>query len=303
MATGPEVLSLARAALDGDRDRIANACRLIAVHERQGSSLRQGLERLLDQMSRRGSSPGELVPLPLRSLLLQITPRFALGDVMLPPEVSAELAYFLAERTHAEKIRDAGLPVPHRILLSGPPGNGKTTLAGAISRALELPFLMLDFSSIVSSYMGKTGAQLAEVFRGLSDVPCVLFADEMETILTERAAQRGKSDVGEMSRVVSTVLLEIDRLVDKVVFIGATNHAEMLDRAVVRRFDHHWSLPAPTDDVRRQWMSRFAERHPEVPVRSFSFDTEGLSLSDLERITHQHCRRWIVSQASETGEA
>lgn len=294
MATASEILFLARAALDGDREEIVRACRMIAVKEREGSSLRQRMERLLEHASRRGSSPGELVPLPLRSLLLQVAPAYALDDVVLPPEVAAELNDFLTERRHAEKIRDAGVPVPNRILLSGPPGNGKTTLAGAISRALELPFLVLDFSSIVSSYMGQTGAKLAQVFRGLADVPCVLFADEMETILTERASSKGKSDVGEIARVVSTVLLEIDRLADKVVFIGATNHTEMLDRAVVRRFDHHWSLPAPTNEVRRQWIDRFAERHPEVPVRSFSFDTDGLSLSDLERITHQHCRRWIV---------
>lgn len=74
MATASEILFLARAALDGDREEIVRACRMIAVKEREGSSLRQRMERLLEHASRRGSSPGELVPLPLRSLLLQVAP-------------------------------------------------------------------------------------------------------------------------------------------------------------------------------------------------------------------------------------
>ena len=239
------------------------------------------------------------MPADIRGLLLQMMPNHTLHDVVLQENVAVELTRFLEEWAHGEKIREAGFSVPNRVLLSGPPGNGKTTLAGAIADALDLPFLMVDFSTVLSSYLGETGSKLAKIFRGLSNTSCVLFLDEIETVLSERSGSQGKHDVGEMARVVSSLLLEVDRLPNQVVLIGATNHPEMLDRAVVRRFDHHWELPAPDESVRQGWLDRFAARYPGMPVEKFAFDTEGLSISDLERITEAHCRRWIVEQAQQ----
>lgn len=296
MATADNIVALAAAALDNDRQRVVSMCRVIATSERQGSALRSRMERILERAARGGISPGELVPADIRGLLLQMSPSFSLEDVVLPGDVATDLDRFLEEHAHGEKIREAGFSVPNRLLLSGPPGNGKTTLAGAIADALALPFLVLDFSAVLSSYMGETGAKLAKVFRGLANTPCVLFVDEMETVLSERSHPSGKSDVGEIARVVSSLLLEIDRLPDQVVFIGATNHSEMLDRAVVRRFDHHWTLPVPNASVVQKWLDRFAARFPSIPVAEFTIKTEGLSLSDLERVMEACCRRWIVEQ-------
>lgn len=296
MATADNIVALATAALDNDRQRIVSMCRVIAASEREGSALRSRMDKILDRVARGGISPGELVPADIRNLLLQVSPQYPLQDVVLPGTVAIELERFLEEHAHGKKIREAGFSVPNRLLLSGPPGNGKTTLAGAIADALALPFLVLDFSAVLSSYMGETGAKLAKVFRGLANTPCVLFVDEMETVLSERSHSDGKSDVGEIARVVSSLLLEIDRLPNQVVLIGATNHLEMLDRAVVRRFDHHWILPTPDASVVQQWRNRFAARFPSIPVDEFVIETESLSLSDLERKMEARCRRWIVEQ-------
>lgn len=299
MATADNIVALASAALDNDRQRIVSMCRVIATSEREGSTLRSRMEKILNRVARGGISPGELVPSDIRNFLLQVSPQYPLQDVVLPDNVTMELERFLEEHAHGEKIREAGFSVPNRLLLSGPPGNGKTTLAGAIADALALPFLVLDFSAVLSSYMGETGAKLAKVFRGLANTPCVLFIDEMETVLSERSHSGGKSDVGEIGRVVSSLLLEIDRLPNQVVLIGATNHLEMLDRAVVRRFDHHWTLPGPNASVVQKWLARFAARFPSVPVAEFAIETEGLSLSDLERAMEARCRRWIVEQTGQ----
>lgn len=300
MATAENILALATAALNTDQKMVNSMCRVIAANEREGSMLKIRMEKLLERAARNGMTPGELVPADIRGLLLQVTPSNSLRDVMLQDDVAVDLELFLEEHAHADGIRDAGFSMPNRLLFSGPPGNGKTTLAGAVANALDLPFLVLDFSAVLSSFMGETGAKLAKVFRGLANTPCVLFVDEMETVLSERANSGGKSDVGEIARIVSSLLLEIDRLSDQVVFIGATNHLEMLDRAVVRRFDHHWILPAPNADVTQKWLDRFADKFPSIPVSGFTFETKGLSLSDLERVTEAHCRRWIVEQAHKT---
>ena len=118
----------------------------------------------------------------------------------------------------------------------------------------------------------------------------------METLLTERARDRG--DVGEIARVTSSLLLEIDRLPNHVVLIGATNHDEMLDRAVVRRFDHHWSLPAPAGAAVDRWFGRFAQRYPSIPLPEYKDevlrDTVGHSLADIERSVLAWCRAWVV---------
>ncbi len=296
MATADQIYALADAAIKADQKLVSSVCRMIAANERQGSSLKTRIEKLLERAARTGMSPGELVPADIRGLLLQMTSSKSIQDVMLQDDVTIEIERFLEEHTHGDSIRNAGLTVPNRLLLSGPPGNGKTTLAGAIANALDLPLLVLDFSAVLSSFMGETGAKIAKVFRGLVNTPCVLFVDEMETVLSERSGAGKSNDVGEIARVVSSLLLEIDRLSDHVVFIGATNHPEMLDRAVVRRFDHHWVLPAPTPVVTQKWLGRFSDQFPMIPVADFVFDTEGLSLSDLERVTKSHCRRWVVEQ-------
>ncbi len=301
MATAERILALAQAALNGDRKRIVSTCRILMSEERPNSALKARLERLLHRNAAESILSGEDVPPDLKGLVLQVRPALTLADVVLPQDVQRDLDQFLAERSLAGTIRDAGITVPHRILLSGPPGNGKTTLAGAVAAALGLPFLVLDFSAILSSYMGETGARLAKVFRGLGDTPAVLFVDELETVLSERASVRGKGgDVGEIARVVSTLLLEIDRLSDQLILIGATNHGELLDRAVVRRFDHHWELPAPDEVLARRWLERFARRYPTFPVQDYAqrlIEDSCGSLSNLERETEAWCRRWIVEQS------
>lgn len=299
MTTANNVYALASAALAGNRERVVSMCRIIAANERNTSALKQDIEKLLNRIPNQSS---ELVPADLRGLVMHVAPSLSLENVVLPAGVRSELDAFLEERTHADLIRSAGLNAPSRLLLSGPPGNGKTTLAGAIAGHLGIPFFVVDFSAVLSSYMGETGGKLAKLFRGVSTQPCVLFIDEMDTVLSERANPRG-TDVGEISRVVSTLLLEIDRLPDNVVLIGATNHAEMLDRAVVRRFEHHWQLPALDRDGLRNWLHAFARRVPSVPVigqaEMLLQEADGVSVSELERRAEAWCRRWIVRNGVE----
>lgn len=295
MAKGEHVVALARAALERDHSQVVNVCQCIMASESPSSSLRGRINRLLQRTVQRVESIQ--LPADIRGLVSLSCPDMSLQDIELPPDVGEELGRFLEEMRFRNEIHSHGLSVASKICLIGPPGNGKTSLAGGIAKELELPFYTVDLSAIVSSLMGETGSKLAKVFRGVSQSPCVLFLDEMETLLTERST--GDRDVGEIKRVVSTLLLEIDRLPDHVVLIGATNHEEMLDRAVLRRFDVNWKLPLPTAEMIAAWLERFSKRYPDIPILSAISGLPGVgaSFSDMEKSALKWCRQWIVSQA------
>lgn len=304
MAKGHDITALARAALSADREKAIKICQCIAANEPSNSNLKTSLNRVLST-AQTTFNLSDSLPRELKGLVLSEEPKLNLVNAVLPDDVNFELETILEDQKFSDDIHEAGLPVPNRILLSGPPGNGKTTLAGALAVALDRPFFVSDFSRIISSHMGETGSNIAKLFRGVSGQPCVLLLDEMETLLSERAGNHGTTEVGEAKRIVSTLLLEIDRLPDHVLLVGATNHEEMLDRAVVRRFDFHWKLPPPSDAMVEAWRRSFAERHPSIPVATEMPDTilKGNSLSDIERDAKKWCRRWIVSKRKERGAA
>jgi SpoVK/Ycf46/Vps4 family AAA+-type ATPase len=141
--------------------------------------------------------------------------------------------------------------------LIGPPGNGKTTLAEAIAEALSVPFLVVRYESVVGSYLGETANCLKKLFEYASSRKCVLFFDEFETLGKERGDAH---ETGEIKRVVSSLLMQIDTLPRHVLVIGATNHPELLDRAVWRRFQVRMNLPSPTSDQLTKLLVNFQRR-------------------------------------------
>lgn len=292
MAKADDVYALARYVAEGNHDMAVQAIRCIAANEPSNSTLKDRLSRLLQRSS--PSLASRLVPKELSTLVLQVEPRLGLEGVFLPDHVLGDVKDFLLERKHAERLAATGLGSAHKLMLSGPPGNGKTTLAGAIAMELGLPLLCADFSTIVSSHLGETGANIAKLFRVLQ-TPAVLFLDEMETLLSERAGFGNATDVGEVRRVVSTLLSEIDRLPKHIILVGATNHREMLDRAVVRRFDFHWELPVPSEGLVQQWLRNFAIRHPSLPLEQAGIEP-GASFSDIERRVLRWARAWQIKR-------
>lgn len=293
MAQADDVFALAQAALLNDRARVQSICRIIAAREKEASSLKYRLEKLLN----RHSSPvnSDLLADDLKKLVLCYQPERVLDDVVLDDKTNLELQAFLSEYRHADSLLEYGLSASSKLLLSGPPGNGKTSLAGAVAKELGLPFFVLDFATLIDSHLGASGAKIAKLFRGIDGIPYVLFLDEMETLLSERSGSEKRNDVGEAARIVSTLLLEMDRLSNKVILIGATNHIEMLDRAVVRRFSIHLKLNAPTEQVKSKWVENLRLKFPGIPVHTFNIDSAGLSLSDLEMAYMAECKRWVIA--------
>ncbi|MHB1707567.1 MAG: AAA family ATPase [Acidithiobacillus sp.] len=301
MAKSDEIFALAQAAIERDHARVVSTVRCILAGETDRSTLKPKLQRLLEKQASRNPKPEDGIRLDngLDKLVHIQSPSHNLDQVVLPDNVRLQVADLLAEQRYADALAAHNLYPRNRLLLMGPPGTGKTVLAGAIAKALNLPFLVVDYGSLISSFMGETGAKIAKLLDGLAGQPCVLFLDEMETILAERSGDPGRSDVGEQARIVSTLLLAMDRLDHRILFVGATNHPDMLDRAVRRRFDMEIDMPLATEDLAQALIRSLSMRHPGLPIAEFlPAQCDDRSWADLEREILTKGREWVIGNGT-----
>lgn len=183
----------------------------------------------------------------------------------------------------------------HRVLLIGEPGNGKTSCAEAIATELAVPLLVLRYEAVITSFLGETSARLNAVLADVRRRHCVLFLDEFDTLAKERGDEH---ETGEIKRVVSTLLLQLDKLPSHVVLCAATNHSELLDRAVWRRFQLRLELPPPTRTERTAFVEQLCERLGMRLGRSSRTVAErlrGASYAELEEFIVELRRREILS--------
>lgn len=190
------------------------------------------------------------------------------------------------ERNNINKLMSAGLNPTSSILLYGPPGVGKTLLATYFSSQFNLKFASLDMATSLSSYLGKTGQNLKKVLDYAKEEPTLLLLDEFDAIAKKRD---DSSDLGELKRVVNVLLKELEDWPSYSILIAATNHPELLDRAIWRRFDIAIEIPLPNLTTREKIIERcFAETEYQDRVNNISDMlaalTEGMSPADITKI-------------------
>ncbi len=184
-------------------------------------------------------------------------PKISMDQLMLPAKVLELSRQVIEEQHQAGLLRSYGIEPRSRVLLIGPPGNGKTSLAEAFAEALMLPLVTVRYDAVIGSYLGETSSRLAKLFEYASSKQCVLFFDEFDTVGKERGDEH---ETGEIKRVVSSLLLELDALPSHVVVIAATNHDSLLDHAVWRRFQVKMKLPQPNTVQLEKWFTSFEKR-------------------------------------------
>jgi AAA+ superfamily predicted ATPase len=225
-------------------------------------------------------------------------PERVLGDLVLPAIVSSACAELVEEQQRADLLRAHALEPRHRVLLCGPPGNGKTSLAEAIAGELALPLLVIRYDGVIGSYLGETAVRLARLMEHVRSRRCVVFFDEFDAIGKERGDEH---ETGEIKRVVSSLLLNIDALPPYVVVVAATNHAELLDRAVWRRFQLRLELPPPDRDSTVAWVKRFETKSGlklRLTTKQIEQNLVGLSYAELEEFCADVQRRLVLGAPS-----
>lgn len=251
-----EFVQLARIALSGrTQDVQVQIQRTVRRAQRLSPELAESLLALLKESPTR-SSPlrrQSEVPLPVdmdsrlqlmkveESPVLEWEPVFVGG-------VAAQLSALVEERRQPDALRRAALDPTRTALFVGPPGVGKTMAARWIARELGRPLLTLDLAAVMSSYLGRTGGNLRLVLDYAKSIECVLLLDELDAI-AKRRDDRG--EIGELKRLVTVLIQQIDDWPSSNLLLAATNHAELLDPAIWRRFEALVEFPLPDKDAIR----------------------------------------------------
>lgn len=300
MARSDLLLKLVRAGKSGNQALLERTVEALIAEERaqQHHVVADNLSQVL-----RDSQPSrQTLSLPLgpsdskgSPFLIERTPEFSFSDLILTKETKVLCQELVNEHQRADLLRSYNLEPRNKVLLVGPPGNGKTSFAEALASDLMVPLLTVRYHAVIGSFLGETSNRLRSMFEFIRSRRCVFFFDEFETIAKERGDTH---ETGEIKRVVSSLLMEMDALPSYVVVVTATNHPELLDRAVWRRFQVRISLQKPNLKQVREWLARFEQSSEEklgTLDKSLPKKLYGLSFAELEEFGNDVRRSHILS--------
>jgi SpoVK/Ycf46/Vps4 family AAA+-type ATPase len=307
MARSDLLVALVKAGTTGDRRAAKVAAESIIAEERakQHNVLADRLTQIIEANGNAAlpqpvSKPALETAIPKgREFIAEVTPLRRMDDLVLFEDCRHAVGQLIEEQQRASLLRTHGLEPRHKVLLVGPPGNGKTSLAEAIAEALALPFFVVRYEAIIGSFLGETAARLRRVFDYARTTPCVLFFDEFDALGKERGDIH---ETGEIKRVVTSLLMQIDDLPSYTIVVAATNHDELLDRAVWRRFQLRLILPAPSQSDLIEYFRRFFSSLNGSNVASpasIAKELGSISYAEAEQFTLDVRRRMVLGMNEE----
>ena len=288
--------------------RIA-ALRIIDDAQQQGKKpFADSLRKILDSNVRPGyQAPAQPGLTTLASqidsvayLLEEIEVTRGLSDIVLKPDTRLLLEDIIEERRRSEELRRHRLPLCTRLLFAGPPGCGKTMCAEVVARELSLPLYSARIDVIISSFLGETASNLRRLFEYAARRPCILFLDEFDALARSRA---DAAEHNELRRVVSSLLLMIERFKGSGLVIAATNLSQYLDEALWRRFDDIISFEAPGEREIAQLLNRrFANFPANFDLTASIGKLAGLSYAEIERVCVDGIKKAVLRKHKSVSE-
>jgi SpoVK/Ycf46/Vps4 family AAA+-type ATPase len=292
MASAEQLKALLKSHIDRDDRQFYSVAMQVAAHEAKlgHGKLAMELRDMIDAARAHAAADeqrAKLVPLArprgeLAGLLSVTYPRNRLVDMVLDAQATEQLQLIMKEQHMFARIREHGLSPRRKLLLVGPPGTGKTMTASALAGELGIPLFLVRLDALITKFMGETAAKLRQVFDAIAEVRGIYFFDEFDAIGSQRSLA---NDVGEIRRVLNSFLQMIEQDQSNSLIIAATNHPEVLDYALLRRFDDviEYNLPTPSQaaDLIRSRLGTFAPK--PFPVRDIAERAEGLSYAEIRR--------------------
>ena len=316
MPTAAQIKALIRSHADGDDERFYSVALQVAAqaarqgHRRFAQELREVIDRGRSATPHDGRKGRLTRPVPvvqprgeLAGVLTAVYPRTRLGEMALAADIHGRIERVLTEQRHRRNLQAHGLLPLRRLLLVGQPGTGKTMTATVLAGELKLPLFTIQFHSLITKYLGETAAKLRLIFDAMKEIRAVYLFDEFDALGADRASP---NEVGEIRRVLNSFLQFIEHDDSDSIVVAATNHPDLLDRALMRRFDSviRYLLPstAVALSVLRNRLALLETSAVEWAVVQRA--TEGLSHAELARACENAAKTaYLEGRTSvETGE-
>jgi len=258
----------------------------------------QGLRGSLNPNSHHGDGFGASPVLNhaalLTSALAEVRRDVRLEAVVLRPKVRRELDGVLQEWRNRGKLRKCGVPHRAKLLFHGPAGCGKSLTARALGTELDLPTYVVRFDAVIGAYLGQTAIHLRELFRYTEQTPCVLVFDEIDALGKKRGSPL---DVGELDRIVISMMQELEHCLAQGLIVATTNLAPNLDTALWRRFDLCLEFPKPRRQQLQSYVSRLAKKvQVRLPAEVRNAALSAASFADAEKIVQAELRRKVLRE-------
>jgi SpoVK/Ycf46/Vps4 family AAA+-type ATPase len=306
-----EILNLVESAVSGDRKKGASYAQLLA-DKLEAAGEGKAADRIrrtvvsnpLSAVSALGvTALQERLPVDSESRLSLADETFIAPDdaqVFLEPHVTAMVDEFIRYVEAADRLEEEGIGISPSLLMYGPPGCGKTELARFIAAKLSLPLVTARIDTLISSFLGSTSKNLRLLFDHVAARRCVLFLDEFDALAKLRD---DRQELGELKRVVVSLLQNLDSVQGETVILAATNHDHLLDPAIWRRFAYRVHIELPKMEARRRMFEKFlAHLTPPRTLDRYAKASEGLSGSDIRQICEGARRAAVIDKTGEVTE-
>lgn len=283
MATADQIKSLIKAYIEHNDDRFKTVVLQIAAHEAKAGhdNLARELKQQIDKISKNKSSIIQFTTInPMFELSI---PSHDLSELIVSEEINDKIQRILSEYRNRNKLHSYGLVNRRKILLEGAPGTGKTLTASIIASELSLPLYVVQMDKLVSKFMGETSTKLRQVFDSISSTTGVYLFDEFDAIGADRSLD---NEVGEMRRILNSLLQFIEQDSSESIIIAATNNQKLLDQALFRRFDDvlHYTLPNE-NEIKRLFEYKLKSFDSSIRItEKIIKHAKGLSHAEITRV-------------------
>lgn len=301
MASSEQLKALVQSHLEKDDDRFMSIALQVAAHEARSGhgKLAQELRDIVEIAKKRASiNKNAAISIAkgiqdTNGLLVASQPRYKLVDLIAKDNLKNRLERLIREQRFMTKLKTHGLSPRRKVLLVGPPGTGKTFTASILAGELDYPLFQVRLDALITKFMGESSAKLRQVFDAINDVRGVYFFDEFDALGSQRNSD---NDVGEARRILNSFLQMIEQDDSNSLIICATNHIEILDNALFRRFDDviRYELPEEEEIIIlfKNKLGPFVPKN--FPWKKLPDISKGLSSAEITRAAEESIKEMLI---------